>query len=169
MIGFIGTSVTITINDNSSQSMAVYDSLHSLLDHECLLFCCDEWRMKYHCSLNHWTLLRMPNDWTLTNWPEYRSPPWTVRVILSFHCHETCLPNRWLAMIFLLWLHYSGFQAVLTKPLPSNGHIRYNIIPTPLSFFVGARGSQVGWGTMLQDGRLQIEFPHEVFGFFQLT
>jgi hypothetical protein len=23
---------------------------------------------------------------------------------------------------------YSGFQAVLTEPLPSNGHIRHNIV-----------------------------------------
>jgi hypothetical protein len=25
-----------------------------------------------------------------------------------------------------IWLHYSGFQAVLTEPLPSNGYIRHN-------------------------------------------
>jgi hypothetical protein len=30
--------------------MTVYDSFHSLLDYECLLFHCDEWRMKNHCS-----------------------------------------------------------------------------------------------------------------------
>jgi hypothetical protein len=41
MIGFIGTSITITTNYNSSQSMAAWDSLHSLLDYECLLFHCD--------------------------------------------------------------------------------------------------------------------------------
>jgi hypothetical protein len=28
-----------------------------------------------------------------------------------------------------LWLHYSGFQAVLTEPLPSNDHIRHSIPP----------------------------------------
>jgi hypothetical protein len=44
MIGFTGTSITITINYDSSQSMTVKDSLHSLLDHERLLFQCDEWR-----------------------------------------------------------------------------------------------------------------------------
>jgi hypothetical protein len=27
-----------------------------------------------------------------------------------------------------LWLHYSGFHAMLTEPLPSNVHIRHNII-----------------------------------------
>jgi hypothetical protein len=30
--------------------MIVYDSLHSLLDHERLLFRCDEWRATNHCS-----------------------------------------------------------------------------------------------------------------------
>jgi hypothetical protein len=30
--------------------MTLYDSLHSLLDYECLLFCCDEWRTKIFCS-----------------------------------------------------------------------------------------------------------------------
>jgi hypothetical protein len=36
MIGFTGTSITITYN--SSQSMTALDSLHSLQDYECLLF-----------------------------------------------------------------------------------------------------------------------------------
>jgi hypothetical protein len=40
-IGFIGTSIAITTNYNSSQSATVQDSLHSLLDYECLLFCRD--------------------------------------------------------------------------------------------------------------------------------
>jgi hypothetical protein len=31
--------------------MTVYDSLHSSLDHECLLFHCDEWRTTNLCSL----------------------------------------------------------------------------------------------------------------------
>jgi hypothetical protein len=38
MIGFIGISITITTNYNSSQSMSVWDSLHSLLDYEWLSF-----------------------------------------------------------------------------------------------------------------------------------
>jgi hypothetical protein len=39
MIGLIGTSVTITINYNSSQSVTLSDSLHSLLGYECLPSC----------------------------------------------------------------------------------------------------------------------------------
>jgi hypothetical protein len=37
----------------------ITDSLHSLPDCECLLFHCDEWRMKNLCSLNHGIPLRM--------------------------------------------------------------------------------------------------------------
>jgi hypothetical protein len=53
---------TITTNYDSSQSMAVWDSLHSLLDRECLPFRCDEWRRTNHCS--HTELL---NDVRLTD------------------------------------------------------------------------------------------------------
>jgi hypothetical protein len=42
--------LTITTNQNSSQSMVVYDLLHSLLDHERLLFYCDERRTMNPCS-----------------------------------------------------------------------------------------------------------------------
>jgi hypothetical protein len=64
-IGFIGTSLLLTVNYNSSQSMTGYDSLHSLLEYECLLFHCDE------LLLTHWTPLRMNlwlnwvHEWTL--------------------------------------------------------------------------------------------------------
>jgi hypothetical protein len=33
-----------------------------------------------------------------------------------------------------LWLHYSGFQAVLTEPLPGSGHIRHNTLASRLHF-----------------------------------
>jgi hypothetical protein len=45
----------------------------------------------------------------------------------SLFIWERILASRWLAMNFLLWLHYSRFQAVFNKSLPSNGHIRHNI------------------------------------------
>jgi hypothetical protein len=41
---------------------------------------------------------------------------------------ERVFASRWLSMDFSLWLHYSGFQAVLAEPLPSNGHIRHNTV-----------------------------------------
>jgi hypothetical protein len=40
MIEFIA-AFTITTNYNNCQSVAAYVSLHSLLDYECLPFCCD--------------------------------------------------------------------------------------------------------------------------------
>jgi hypothetical protein len=54
MIGFIGT-IRITISYDSSQSMTVYDSLHSLLDHERLLFHCDEWWTANHSHIELFT------------------------------------------------------------------------------------------------------------------
>jgi hypothetical protein len=52
MIGFITTSIAIRVNYNSSQLMAVYDSLHSLLDYKCLLFHWDEWWTKNLSRMN---------------------------------------------------------------------------------------------------------------------
>jgi hypothetical protein len=39
--------------------MAAWGSLHSLLDYECLLFYCDEWRAKNHLRLNDSTFFRI--------------------------------------------------------------------------------------------------------------
>jgi hypothetical protein len=86
---------TITVSYNSLQSMAVGDSLHSLLDYECLLFYCDE------SALTHWTPIRMPYEESLATEisraeptfrrTEYRSPPQTVNCP-SVSCHgNQCL------------------------------------------------------------------------------
>jgi hypothetical protein len=56
--------------------MTVYDSLHSLLDHERLLFHCDEWRTVNHCS--H---IQLSTEWRMkylfffitSKRPEYKS------------------------------------------------------------------------------------------------
>jgi hypothetical protein len=89
MIGFIGTSITITTNYNSSQSMTVSDSLHSWLDYECLPFCCD-W-LGSDLRVGHFFSFRCPlvntpqlntrfltnelrlNHWNLLNWTEFSS------------------------------------------------------------------------------------------------
>jgi hypothetical protein len=88
MIGFIGASITITTNYNSSQSVTVYDSLHSLLDHEHLLFHCDERRITAHIldclgrHLSDESLLRINYDIFITSrLPEYRSPTQTVPLL----------------------------------------------------------------------------------------
>jgi hypothetical protein len=101
-------------------------------------------------------LQRLSYEWLRTElswmeltsrWPEHRSRPRTVLVILCFLCHEKCLPNRYPATDYSVsirysknvfgeplasnglpvWLHNSGFQTVFTEPLPNNGHIRHNI------------------------------------------
>jgi hypothetical protein len=41
---------TITINEDSSQSITVYDSLHSLLDYECLPFCVTDLVLTYELA-----------------------------------------------------------------------------------------------------------------------
>jgi hypothetical protein len=96
---------SITINYNSSESMAAYDSL----DYKCLLFYCVE------CRKNN--PLRMPNDWTLvtertSRRTEYKSPCLTVPLLF---CFIRCLGNVFAGPLpsnrFPLWLHYSGFQA----------------------------------------------------------
>jgi hypothetical protein len=207
--------------------MTVWDSLHSLLDFECLLFHCDEWRTKNSLRLNHWILLRLyqsesesyvttdgqpaslswnkapflglrpdlyhcltvadllilgalsvermglsftipagprqrshfrvrvPYDswpyltvsdsrlpfssppttrrvWRIIAWTEltsrrteYRSPSPTLRVLVCFiRCHgNVCLASRWLAMDLFI-----AAGTFVTEPLPSNGHIRHNIM-----------------------------------------
>jgi hypothetical protein len=54
---------TITINYDSLQSVTLYESLHSLLNHERFLFHCDEWRKKNFCSLI--TFYCSTTDWLL--------------------------------------------------------------------------------------------------------
>jgi hypothetical protein len=51
------SNFTNTTNYSSSQSMALSDSLHSLLDYACLPFHCDEWRTK-----NSYSHIELP--WT---------------------------------------------------------------------------------------------------------
>jgi hypothetical protein len=67
MIGFIDTSITITISCNGSKSMAAQDSLRSLLDYECLLFYL--WLIWFWFTnrslLSHER--RIPNDGSLAN------------------------------------------------------------------------------------------------------
>jgi hypothetical protein len=46
--------------------------------------------------------------------------------IVAHRCSGNVITEPLLSNGRPLWLHYSGFQAVLTEPLPSNGHIRHN-------------------------------------------
>jgi hypothetical protein len=84
---------TITVDYDNLKSMTVYDSLHSLLDHDCLLFQCDEIRTTNHCS-------HLEQPWTTSVWrftptnelllfitskrPEYSSPSRTVPLLFCY-------------------------------------------------------------------------------------
>jgi hypothetical protein len=85
LLALLSQSLLITISYNSSQPMAVWDSLHSLLHHECLLFRCDwlgsdlrivsfrcplvntpQLNTELNCLLNSLTT-RTQNDYPLTS------------------------------------------------------------------------------------------------------
>jgi hypothetical protein len=92
---------TTKVNYDSSQSMTLYDSSHSMLDHEHLPFHCDEWWPKNSCSqielprtTSVWrSLLRMNYDPFITSrWPEYRSPSHMVPLLFS-RSHENIFVN----------------------------------------------------------------------------
>jgi hypothetical protein len=68
-----------------------------------------------HSTAEHWTLLRMPNDWTLLNWTlffnsgrtEGRSLPPTVRLLLRlFVTAGACLRNRRPAVVTFVTLRH---------------------------------------------------------------
>jgi hypothetical protein len=99
---------TITTNYSSSQSMTVWDSLHSSLDYERLLFNCDwlgsDLRVGHLRNTKYeWTQLdsltaASPwiHEWTLfynSARTEERPPPRTIRLLYSLFvcCYETCV------------------------------------------------------------------------------
>jgi hypothetical protein len=145
MIGFIGTSLILQ-SITTSQSMTVLNSLHSLLDYECLLFHSDwlgsDLRVGHFFSfgcphvntpqlnLNFWILLRM-NDWTLwwMNSPELNSRIW-VWVL----CYDRRLTTR-----SLLLSDSCGFVD-LGRPLWTRGRV------CPLKLLL-ASPAQSFWGS----------------------
>jgi hypothetical protein len=152
--------------------MTVYDSLHSLLDYGCLLFCVTDLVLIYESltssasvvrwlTLHSWTLnslatelrlpwtttvlritqsrmtapLRLANDWLslelTSRRTEYRSPPWTVRVLLLLFVFFSVATKRASRPATQqrrshCWLCNLG--NVFTEPLSSNCHIRHNIL-----------------------------------------
>jgi hypothetical protein len=66
-IGFIVTSITVTINYNSSRSVTLQDPLHSLLNYECRPFHCDEWRTKNLWRIS-WLSFLLRLIWTTSAW-----------------------------------------------------------------------------------------------------
>jgi hypothetical protein len=81
---------TVTCNYNSSQSMTAWDSLHSLLDYECLLSCVTDLVLIYESvtssasvvrclTLHSWTLNSLTDDERRTT---ARSHKWTEQTLI---------------------------------------------------------------------------------------
>jgi hypothetical protein len=65
VVGFIDTSIPIATNYNSSQSMTVYDALHSVLDYKCLFFFFwlgSDLRIGHFFGFSSWTLNCLTTD-----------------------------------------------------------------------------------------------------------
>jgi hypothetical protein len=145
MTEFIGTSITIIVNYNSLQSMTVYDSLHSLLDYEHILFCVTYMVLIYElatslASVVHWLAF---HSWTLNFSPvDYDDFLTNEFMFLAFsrvltfitlgelnrdyHFKQLKLLHAYPLLqepcvnsVAMLRFHYSVFQAVFTEPLPS--------------------------------------------------
>jgi hypothetical protein len=80
---------------HSSQSMAAYDSLHSLLDYECLLFCCDECRTKNLSRMNSAKRSHVSSLYNFVR-PEER-PPFPTVIACLFVVMETSVATCYLA------------------------------------------------------------------------
>jgi hypothetical protein len=82
MIGFIGTSITITLNYNQLRQVTINDcdSFHSLLDYERLLFPCD-W-LGSDLRVGHFFSFRCP----LVNTPQMNTQLnyWTMELLFEF-------------------------------------------------------------------------------------
>jgi hypothetical protein len=77
--------------------MAAYDSLHSLLEYECLLFHWDEWRTKNLSWMNSTERSQVSSLYNFRK-AEQRSPFPTVHVIAClFVVTETCVATCYLA------------------------------------------------------------------------
>jgi hypothetical protein len=143
MIGFIGTSIIITTNHNSSQWLLTTRSIpYRTTNVFSSTVTNDERRITAHTLNSFWIFLRMNYDSFITSRrPEYRSPPRTVIILLllreyvfvNIRCsgnvcqsvatlwpsaayplqRKRVLPSRCLAM------DYSGFQASCHN-IPSN-------------------------------------------------
>jgi hypothetical protein len=50
----------------------------------------------------------------------------------------------------------------LPEQIPQQKHFYLNYIKSGLYMYIGARGSVVGWGTMLQTGRSPVQVPDKV-------
>jgi hypothetical protein len=138
--------------------MTLYDSLHPLLDNACLLFCCD-WLgsglrighfFSFRCPLVNTPQLNTPRLNSLIILLQMKHSSLHCSLYSPVRIHGHCLflvrfrknicwvfvdKRKCFSELFCWqWTSalapISGVQAVLTEPLPSNGHIRRIIRPT---------------------------------------
>jgi hypothetical protein len=115
MIGFIGTSLQLqSITTAHNQWLFTTRSIPYWAT-SCLLFHFDKWRTTVHCS--HIEFKSVFSDWLLSN-----------DSFVAIRCSGNVIPEPLLSNGLPLWLHYFGFQAVLTEQLRSNGLFRHSII-----------------------------------------
>jgi hypothetical protein len=96
---------------------------------------------------------RISCDWIIQRWLSYEWLSLPFSRVLPFitpgeqnrdHYFQQCKSLRAYPLqrepcvnsVATLWFHYSGFQAVLTEPLPSNDHIRHNTVLLYLKLLV---------------------------------
>jgi hypothetical protein len=64
-----------------------------------------------------------------------------------------------------LWFHYSGFQAVLTEPLPSNGHIRHSLLISHRNTRFYIPKDKPLLRIILQSIHLRLSLQQQIFGY----
>jgi hypothetical protein len=58
----------------------------------------------------------------------------SIDSFVAIRCSRNVITKPFLSNWFPLWLHSSGFQAVFTEPLPSNCHIRHDILTCSVAY-----------------------------------
>jgi hypothetical protein len=115
----------------SSQSMAAYDSLHSLIDHECLLFRCDEWRRKNPSWMNSTERSHVSTLYNFGRINRDHHPEQLVVILplqrgrvlpnrclvnrlpllfVAIPAFRRCLPNRCLAMVIFVTIYFGAVK-----------------------------------------------------------
>jgi hypothetical protein len=72
--------------------MTVYDALHSVLNYECQVFYCDEWR-----TLNHGTHIKLSYEWIATLLKLPGGPKIGHHLKICYSVFGDLLPSNWMS------------------------------------------------------------------------